>query len=261
MPNPRTASRKVPVIVAVFDAQGGPEKAYQSPRDPHPREPTPNGKFVVAYCERKAGSDYGYGLSKIPWGSKLRLDPKTRELEVQINGQWRYVKEITGYDRESLESVFSKYYKHANTLLRNAGRKDQLNQNSPFPEEWIFNDFGHMSCYYFKDVNGNRRQDSGEKMSQEVFHSTPEDEFATAMGFGSLIQLSQSHGCIHVKPKDIDVMIGRGYLKTGNAVIVHGYADVLNPTRLIGNPHALGPYELHFYPASKKLVVYGVKPK
>lgn len=256
MATPLAKPQKISAIAAVFDAHGGPGKAYQIPPESHRREPTPKGEFVIAYCAKQASSGYGYGMSKIPWGSKIRLDAASRELQVQLNGQWKMVKDVTGVSRQEVEKAFSAYYRQTNDLLRNLG-KAQLTYTQPFPDEWIFNDFGHISCYYFVDVNGNRRQDKGEKMSQEVVHPTPDDEFLDSKGYGSLIQLPESHGCIHVKPKDIDYMIARGFLKTGNTVVVHGYTDVLNPARLVPSPHAPAPYEVHFYPASKKLVVYG----
>lgn len=242
------------VIAAIFDAHGGPKKARRDPGDAYERSPTPKGEFVVAYCAPQAASAR-YGMSSIPWGTKVRRDPRGYELQIQLNGQWKLLKDARGFGRAAVEDALEQVYDRVNFTLEGAG-KQKISPDKPFPDEWILNDFGHISCYYFNDVNGNKRQDNGEKMSQEVFHPTPRDEFLDSSGYASLIKLDESHGCIHVKPKDIDKMIAKGYLKTGNEVVVHGYTDIFDTTNQ-SNPHARSPYAVHFYPASKRLVVLG----
>lgn len=125
------------------------------------------------------------------------------------------------------------------------------------PDRWVFNDFGHQTCYFFKDINHNRKLDDKESIHPEFIHTTPVVEAMTEQSVPiSAIELGESHGCIHVKPRDIDDMIIKGYLKKGNSMIVHSY--------IAKAPFGIGsrgrpPFEVHFYPGSKKLVIFGLK--
>ncbi len=87
-----------------------------------------------------------------------------------------------------------------------------------------------------------------------MIHTTPADEALTATGHQNQIQLGVSHGCIHVKPADIDDMIRKLYLAKGNHIIVHPYYEAAphEPIR-VANP----PYEVHFYPFSQKIYIRG----
>jgi len=42
---------------------------------------------------------------------------------------------------------------------------------------------------------------------------------------GDDVVLGESHGCVHVKPGDLDDMVKRRYLKNGSVVVVHRYAE------------------------------------
>jgi hypothetical protein len=102
-------------------------------------------------------------------------------------------------------------------------------------------------------LNKNGRHDLNEPVHNQMFHTTPENEFQTAHGLPVL--LASSHGCIHLKPKDIDEMISKGYLKTGNVVYSYDYGFKPLSTSNIetGGP----PYTINFFPGIKKLYVKG----
>jgi hypothetical protein len=124
------------------------------------------------------------------------------------------------------------------------------------PKTWVFNDFGHITCFIAKDLNHDGIwEKSTEKIHHQFFHTTPPDEGQTFQNFP--VNLVESHGCIHVKPHDIDEMIAKGYMKKGNMAYVHDYAtSPLGPTAI---EPAQPPYSLHFFPGMKKLFIKGHK--
>ena len=217
------------VIVAIFDAVGGP-KSTSIGSDGFPQGPTDSGQYVVHRCGRHSSRRYP-DWSGIPWGSRLRI--RGSRVQAYYNGRWRPV----SVTRKMIEEYHRELY-----------------GVSKVPTKWVFNDFGHMTCYYFKDVIRNRRLDKkrGERVHGEFIHTTPGDEANTALK--KPVILTESHGCVHVKPKDIDDMIKKGYMRKGNLVVVHKYTAKA-PT----GPVARGrrPYEVHFYPGAKKIVITG----
>jgi hypothetical protein len=134
-------------------------------------------------------------------------------------------------------------------------RNLELYGSYSLPKTWVFNDFGHITCYFYKDKNGNRRldRDLGEQIHREYFHTTPDDE--ADMAAGKAVALQESHGCIHLKPNDIDMMISKGYFKQGNLVVVHPYGDTVPDWTQ--NSAGVKPFEVHFFPGVKKVVVTG----
>jgi hypothetical protein len=51
-------------------------------------------------------------------------------------------------------------------------------------------------------------------------HTTPKDEAASQP-----LDLQQSHGCLHIRPKERDTMIEKGYLTEGVRVVVKRYEE------------------------------------
>jgi hypothetical protein len=75
------------------------------------------------------------------------------------------------------------------------------------PEKWNLNDFGKLAFLL--------------KGTSAFIHTTPETE---AMQSNKLPELlTMSHGCIHIKPSDRDVMVSQGYLQAGVRIIVRPY--------------------------------------
>jgi hypothetical protein len=222
------------VIVAYYDAMGGPSKPEMGD-DGFMKHPTTKGDFVLASCGKHVSTRYPF-WSSIPWGTRLKEDKGI--LKVLIEGKWQPLSKYTTVTKDELKEEYYNLYK------KNA-----------LPDRWLFNDFGHMTCYYFRDINHNRVLDSkSEHITGEFIHTTPIDEANTALN--NTVELEGSHGCIHVKPNDIDEMIKKGYLKKGNLVVVHSYRQEMPiGQRSIGK----APFEFHFYPKSNKVVIYGTK--
>jgi len=221
------------VTVEVYDAVGGPEMSSVGP-DGFEAGPTDPGEYRVAYCGRHISRRYP-DWSTIPWGAALKDEDGT--LYVHHQGRWQRVFDVVGKTRDDVLDYYLALY----------GVR-------AVPTRWVFNDFGHVTCYFFKDTNNNKRFDEDrETLHAEFFHTTPIDEALTALS--KTVDLQGSHGCVHLKPVDISSMIRRGFMRPGNLVVVHPYFDrkVIFPRR----GAARGPYELHFFPAMKKLLVIG----
>jgi len=91
------------------------------------------------------------------------------------------------------------------------------------PSLWVFNDFGPIAIRWFKDTNGNKVLDKNEKLSGQMFHTTPQNE--TEVSLGKPVQLSPSHGCIHLNPRDRDIIMGLGGFKPKTTFVVRKYNE------------------------------------
>jgi len=226
-------------IVAEFDGVGGPAALAAAP-DGFTAGPTDAGIYRVAYCGKHSSSRYA-AWSKIRWGSEIKEE--AGKILVKQDGKFKPLSELSpGMTRDMV-----------------VNRNFELYGKRELPKTWVFNDFGHMTCYFYKDGNGNGRLDGDERVHSEFFHTTPDDEAASALG--KPVSLSESHGCVHVKPNDMDTLIAKGYFRSGNKVVVHRYTETSVPAAW--KPLAAGkkPFEVHFFPAAKKLVVIGRKPR
>jgi len=235
---PRGPIRKYPrrkrVIVKLYDAVGGPKDKHKA-HDGYPAGPTDSGVFRVWRCVKHSSTSYPK-WSKIKWGSKI--EERAGEIFVEHDGKMQPISDLTTVTRIELITRYSQLY----GVVK-------------MPDKWVFNDFGHVTCKYFKDQNYNMILDKDEQIHTEYIHPTPKDEALSARG--AVVDLDVSHGCIHVKPKDIDEMIDKGYLKTRNKVVVHKYNEFIPnlPQDDKGGP----PYEVHFYPGRKLIIVIGRK--
>lgn len=223
------------VVVATFDAVGGPA-ALSKADDGYYAGPTDAGVYRVALCGKHSSPSYP-DWSKIRWGSEIKEEGGA--IFVKHDGRWQDLKILS--PRLSKQTIMD--------------RNLELYGTYTLPKTWVFNDFGHMTCYFYKDRNNNGRLDRqlDEHIHAEYFHTTPDDEAVSAAG--GTVNLGPSHGCIHLKPKDIDAMIGNGYFKPGNKVVVHSYTTAM--PAWVNDSTGVGPFEVHFFPGSKKVIVSG----
>ena len=56
-----------------------------------------------------------------------------------------------------------------------------------------------------------------------MFHTTPQNEAEHSTA--KTVSLTPSHGCIHLKPLDIDIIFGLGEFKPQTLFIVHKYNE------------------------------------
>lgn len=221
------------VIVAVYEGVGGPETAVMG-SDGFEAGATDAGSYVVAYCGKHSSRRYPH-WSRIRWGTPLKEEKG--KLYVKHERHWKPISDFTTASKDDILEYHEDLY---------GVRK--------LPSKWVFNDFGSSTCYVFKDHNKNRKLDGKERVHGEFFHTTPPNEAETALG--DPVILTESHGCVHVKPVDITEMRKKGYFRSGNLVHVHKYSESA-PTAPKGPGKS--PYELHFYPGDRKIVVKGVK--
>jgi hypothetical protein len=192
----------------VIEAWGGPEHGGHDPR--MTPIPTTAGEFrigaVNAYQTRT------WAWSQIAWGTPLRDEPKLNDVFfLKSPMHWVSIKTL-GISRDDVRREYFELW----------GRLE-------VPRAWVFNDFGPLAIRYYRDRNKNRRQDRDEPMMGEMIHTTPEDEAATARGVP--FSLSDSHGCVHIRPADRDKLVAAGAFKVGVPFIVHRYTEVF--------PHAV----------------------
>lgn len=237
-----------------FEAHGGLSRDFLD-NDPVSKQEgyssTKEGRYVV-HSIGKHVSAGRWLLSTVPWGTPILFNQSEHILYVQkggkmiklrnYNSQWGGYSEKDLYDE--LLQIYQRYYKSYYGMA--------------FPNTWIFNDFGHVTIKYFKDTNANFIMDSNEKIQSDFIHTTQIDEAITAYNnrvetkFARPISLSNSHGCIHVKPQSIDEIINNGYLSRGSNIEIHTYATILLVPNVIEIPNANPKklFEVHFFPLS-----------
>ena len=237
------------VIVAVFDGVGGPAKATMG-ADGFTKSPTAPGTSVIASCGKHSSQRYP-DWSGIPWGTPMRENGG--QIEIWRDARWKPLSTYSRVTKEQVESYYRELYDEELFPKAPDGTPVTVNRT------WVFNDFGHVTCYLFNDVNRDGKRnpvDARERIKGTMLHTTPPNEADKARGIPpQTIQLDESHGCVNIKPSDIYIMIAKGYLKKGNSVVVHPY-DVKAPAApvLPGRP----PFAFHFYPGSKKILIFGV---
>jgi hypothetical protein len=190
-------------IIERFEAWGGPASIG---RDPYmPEEPTWPGLYYIdrAY----AYSTPSWKWSQIKWGTKLRDLPRQKDVWYKLpNGQWGSVSKDFNIKRDDIMKLNFRYYGFKRV-----------------PPTWIFNDFGPIAIRWFKDLNSNKVLDDNEKLSGQMFHTTPSNEAQHARGLP--VKLTPSHGCIHLKPTARNRLFSMGAFKPKTPLIVHRYNE------------------------------------
>lgn len=179
-------------LEGIYLARGGPEFRY--PDRGHSADPTPAGTYKLGATHHKTTSNWYY--SQIPWAAKIR--EKDSQIQYQPEGTTRWLW-ATG---------------PASTLKAPMQRSDFLD-NGQLVSTYEKNDFGKWAW--------NMRSVKGGKATQTPFyiHTSPYEEKLTEQGGDP--QLTSSHGCVHIKPADRDVMMARGYLQKDVTFIVYKY--------------------------------------
>jgi hypothetical protein len=186
-----------------FVAFGGPPTMGTDSR--MPEQPTTPGTYVIHSA--KPYHTPTWAFSKIAWGTPLRDMPKESDVWYQLpSGKWGSVKRDTRISRADLIRLYKYLYGW-----------------SRVPDKWVFNDFGPIAIRWFKDLNGNNELDGNERLSGQMFHTTPKNEAQQALG--QTVELESSHGCIHIKPADRDTLFSLGAFDPKTKFVVHGYDE------------------------------------
>lgn len=199
--------RKDGTVVEKFPAKGGDPTMAGSPGG---WELTNSGTFFITRIE-KHRSGGRWPLSQYTWGETVRLDINTR-------GVFGWGK--TTPDFTLSEDDFNNFYANHPAVLK-ARRSGAGFVFVPY----YINDFGHITIKMAPDSNNNGILDPDErgKMSAHFMHTTPDSELAKMLGAEDTYILDYSHGCIHVKPSDIDTLIAKYITVDTTKVVIYPY--------------------------------------
>ena len=235
MPAARLPAPRKDLLAGHYEATGGPSTPRMG-RDGFMMTPTPAGRYRVAGCARHSSTGRYKAWSMFRWGSPMK--DEGGKVFVMHDGKWTDVAVVGITRAEILDSCWKLY---------------RLRTVTP---TWVFNDFGHITCYLYRDTNNNARQDANERTLSEMLHPDPVNE---ARAFWEMpAKLDVSHGCVHLKPADIDDMINRKYMRKNNLVVVHPYSEMRISYGKDSSNHQ-PPYELHFYPGLQLMIVLGTE--
>ena len=252
--------------IASYDAKGGDPENIKPVKDKdgkHSAGLTTPGKFKLHHAGMHVSNSWNF--SKVKWGVRIKESPATDDvLYEDPPGQWHSVR----------KKLFGEHAtaKNSDVIYVLMYLYERIAPNCPtrLPSTWIFNDFGHATWYMVK-VNDSPETESKPKARQmllskpvapprpkihnEFIHTTQRNEYQTS--HLRRVILEYSHGCIHVKPHDIDEMAEKGYLKVGNWFIVHKYNE--KPSIKINTAAATkySRFQLHFFPGLELIVVCG----
>lgn len=210
-------------------------------RGGHTADPTEAGRYVLAapvhYTTRT------WPTSTIPWGAPLRTrgDGET-EYSPDGGKSWRPVTGPDGVfslawiafeergraadaDAMNKQNAGKPGWKPVRAqpmtaaekqAIHDSARRYLLDREGKPMTSWLANDFGPWAW------NLQRRLGGGKLERSAMFvHTTPQNERETAAG--AEVVLTNSHGCIHVRPRDRDEMMELGYLQAGVAFVVKPY--------------------------------------
>lgn len=189
-------------VVGRFEAWGGPASIVLHPGAMQ-EEPTWPGRYVIEKAQAYRTPTWGW--AKIKWGTRLK-DAKPDVMYQLPSGAWGSVSKDFGITRTAIIE-----------------RNRDLYGTEAVPLTWIFNEFGPIAIRWFKDLNGNKILDGKERLSGQMFHTTPEDESRHARR--KPVHLVTSHGCIHLKPAERDRLFAIGAFKPKTDFIIHTYNE------------------------------------
>jgi hypothetical protein len=173
----------------------------------------PAGRYVLDRAEHHTSG--GWPNSVVPWGARIREVDGIVQFE--LGSRWEAASGTSGKVTLAYVRFFQRSGRPVTPVIasRHARQMFYDSKTGQLVPRWLQNDFGKWS--WNLKQNGVR--------TVFFIHTTPEDEAAGDSPF----DLQQSHGCLHIRPKDRDVMVARRYLAEGVEVIVKRYDERLPP--------------------------------
>ena len=147
---------------ARFEAMGGPAKIGSDSR--MNEEPTWPGQYIID--KAVAYRTPTWPLSSLAWGTNLKDMPSKQDIWYALPcGKWGSLNQLFGtITRDIIMDMY----------------KDLYNKRK-VPDTWVFYDFGPIAIRWFKDLNGNKILDGKERLSGQMFYTTPDNEAETVM--------------------------------------------------------------------------------
>jgi hypothetical protein len=212
---------------ARYEGWGGPRLTTASPN--MNKGPTDPGHYVISVIAPYKTKTWP--LSQIAWGTPLQ--DKGDDVWYQASSKkWRSVYKDFNITRDQIIELMQERLDVFRQEARAAGMSDadQTAKAPPVkvPDTWIFNDFGARAYRYTLDQNQDGQPDKDKHGNVllpqgDMIHTTPTNELES--GKGLPVYLVESHGCVHVMPKDRDAMERNQALKVGTRFIVHTYDE------------------------------------
>jgi hypothetical protein len=194
----------------VYEACGGPAKSYRD--GSHTADPTPKGKYHLGPQHHHVTKNWS--MSCLAFGTPIRQGAVEYEYQ-DASGKWQLASGPNGKVtlvrlKECAKELKRSLTKEENDEIVREVRKSFRWRDGTMMDKWWRNDFGEWAwnlpgtaCY---------------------IHTTPPDE--VAWHFKSKdIPLENSHGCVHLHPKDRKEMMDKGYLRQGAYFEVKGYNE------------------------------------
>ncbi len=198
-------------------AAGGPPVGRPD-RGGHTVDPTPPGEYILGPRIRVVAPSWP--TSVIPWGAALRFNA-ANEVEYESSpGAWIVATGASGavtsaqmafWRRGGLKPDLKVVIGEVRGYFVNSKTGSLRNPT------WVFNDFGRWGWNLRQDGHG----------TAYFVHTTPDDEHATDQG--KAVFLANSHGCVHLVPKERDRFMSLGYLKEGVPFEVRPYTETGPP--------------------------------
>lgn len=195
-----------------YDVAGGPPPGSggKDAAGGHSRGPTPAGHYVLSSKEHH--TTLNWPSSVVPWGAQIR--ERDGIVEYRSGGSWV----AASGSRGRVTQAIVLWYRQSGRSLPTAvaarmAREMFYDKEGNLKDVWKENDFGQWS---WNLVREGRR-------TPFYIHTTPEDE---ARPKEASFELQQSHGCLHIRPRDRDDMTAKNYLRTGVQVEVMSYGKM-----------------------------------
>jgi len=192
-----------------FDVAGGPPTSTPiADVGGHTATRTPPGRYVLDRAEHHRTQ--GWPNSVAPWGARIREVAEIVQFE--LNGRWVDASGPNGRVTGALMIFFTR-----------SGRPISPGSASRRARQMFYDDAGALMARWTRNDFGKWSWNMKSKGRRTAFyiHTTPQDEAAGDRNF----ELQQSHGCLHIRPKDRDIMVRKGYLAAGIEVIVKPYTQ------------------------------------
>lgn len=215
-------------LVAQIEACAGPPPGNESSGPGgHSAGATPYGNYVLGYLEHHATINWPY--SAVPWSAKLRENAK-KEIEFSKDGgkTWLPATGQNGITTQAF-NLFAERTEASNAKVEHRPAvplsQAQKDGNNLAARRLFYNPPGTLRPFYdlndFGEWSWNLTQNAGR--TQYYLHTTPADEHATTAG--KPVTLTNSHGCVHIKPADRNDWKAKGYFKAGNPFFVAHYGN------------------------------------
>jgi hypothetical protein len=198
-------------------AAGGPPVGRPD-RGGHTIDPTPAGNYVLGPRIHVVAPSWP--TSAIPWGAALRLNAANEVEFENPPGTWRRATGIGGVVTDA-QIAFNRRGglnpKLADVVVEVRGYFVNPKTGMLWDSTWTWNDFGRWGWNLRRNGQG----------TAYFIHTTPDDEHASDRG--KAVFLTNSHGCVHLVPKERDRLMAAGFLKEGIPFEVRPYTETGPP--------------------------------